>query len=337
MLVACGDNGSQPVDAAPPGDEMVIDDGGPADANLMPMNLADTGLCNDGPCAVINPGILAYAPQYELFSDGATKRRWIQLPAGTKIDTTDMNYWKFPVGTKLWKEFTTTGGTRIETRFIMKVEEDDSLQSAWYWASFIWDPSNTSSSFFSAATGNPDAQGTTHDVPSRSQCRNCHQKTPGRVLGVNAMSLDFTNPDGIDLQDLVDMDLLSAPPAGTTPFFPLTALTPAERNAFGFMHANCGGCHNPTSPTHDSVVIELRMDTTKLAAHDMPAYTTLVNKTAMLGTVAGTLVVPSMPSESVVIKRLESLIPGVKMPELGTETLNTDGIAAVTAWIDQPP
>lgn len=316
---------------------------GAIDANpLMPMTLQDTGLCNDGPCATINPGILAYAPQYQLFSDDASKRRWIQIPAGMKIDTSDMNYWKFPVGTKVWKEFTDENGKRIETRFIMKVADDDLAQASWYWASFVWNTDATSSTFFDPQAGNPDANGTTHDVPSRSQCRNCHQKTPGRILGFQAMSLDYhpTESELVDLQDLVDLDLLSTPPtAPATPgsaFFPIAG-TDADRAAYGFFHANCGGCHNATSPVHDTVAIELRMDTTKLAAHDMPAYVTLVNQTAMLSTVPGTLVIPANPTDSVVIKRISSLIAGVKMPEIGTETLNDDGIAAVTAWINQPP
>lgn len=324
---------------------MTGDDGGPADANLMPMTLQETGLCDDGPCAVINPGILAFRPQFQLYSDGATKRRWIQLPAGTKIDTTDMNYWKFPVGTKVWKEFT-SGTTRVETRFAMKVGTDDSLNASWYWASYIWDPANTTATLFNASTGNPDQTGTTHDVPSRSQCRRCHQNSPGRILGFQAMSLDYHPAEAelVDLQDLVDMDLLSNPPAAPAvaggEFFPL-AVTDVERNAYGFFHANCGGCHNPTSSVFSTVVIDMRMEVTKLAAHDMPAYTTLVDKTAQLSTVPGTLIIsgnpPNAVSDSVVMKRLNSLIAGEKMPEIGTETLNTDGIAAVTAWISQPP
>ena len=119
MLAACGDDGAQPVDAG-------FD--APADANLMPMTLQDTGLCDDGPCAVINDGILAYKPQWELYSDGATKRRWLQLPPGTKIDTTDMDYWKFPVGTKVWKEFK-LNGKRIETRYFEKRREGSGTTS----------------------------------------------------------------------------------------------------------------------------------------------------------------------------------------------------------------
>src|SRR6185503_3259796 len=132
------------------------------------------------------------------------------------------------------------------------------------------------------------------------------------------------NPDGVDLKDLVDMDLLTSPPTSTGlngPYFPIAGTT-VEKDAFGFFHANCGGCHNPTSTVHDTVVIELRMDTTKLAAHSMPAYTTLVNQTAQLGTVPGTLIIGGNPSnavtDSVVMKRITSLIAGVKMPELGT-------------------
>ncbi|MFN0251119.1 MAG: hypothetical protein ACKV2T_29865 [Kofleriaceae bacterium] len=336
VLAACGDNNATPADAAP--DDMTIDDGGTPDANLMPTSLVETGLCNDAPCANINPGIFAFAPQWQLYSDAATKRRWIQLPPGTKIDTTDMDYWKFPVGTKVWKEFT-NGTTRVETRFAMKVGEDDSLNASWYWASYIWDAANTSTTLFDSQAGNLDANGTTHDVPSRSQCRRCHQNTPGRVLGFQAMSLDYVAPQGeVDLQDLVDMDLLTTEPvlASGTEFFPIVG-TDIDKAAFGFMHANCGGCHNPTSTIHDTVVIEMRMEVTKLAANDMPAFTTLVNQNAQLSMVPGVLAIPDNFPDSVVGKRMVSLVPGVKMPELGTETLNDDGIAAVTAWMNQLP
>ena len=97
-------------------DDLITYGDAPIDANpLMPTTLQETGLCDDGPCAVIKPGILAFAPQYTLYSDGATKRRWIALPPGEVIDTSDMDYWRFPVGTRLWKEFV-RGGVRIGHR-----------------------------------------------------------------------------------------------------------------------------------------------------------------------------------------------------------------------------
>ena len=106
--LACGDarqarrrRSTTDVDASPTPRDMTID----ANPN-MPATLLDTGLCVDAACTQISAGIYAYTPRFALWADGATKRRWIYLPPGTQIDTTDMDHWEFPVGTKLWKEFT---------------------------------------------------------------------------------------------------------------------------------------------------------------------------------------------------------------------------------------
>ena len=48
-------------------------------------------------------------PQFASWSDGATKRRWLHLPAGEVINTDDMDNWVFPVGTRAWKEFVRDG------------------------------------------------------------------------------------------------------------------------------------------------------------------------------------------------------------------------------------
>src|SRR4051794_17608051 len=48
---------------------------------------------------------LEYEPQYPLFSDFADKRRWLLLPSDTQVDTSDMDHWRFPLGTKVVKEF----------------------------------------------------------------------------------------------------------------------------------------------------------------------------------------------------------------------------------------
>ena len=79
------------------------------------------------------------------------------------------------------------------------------------------------------------------------------------------------------------------------------------------------------------------MDVTKLAPHSMPAYTTTYNLDAMRA-VEGPLIAPNDLVNSVVLKRMAAFDDAaIKMPQLGTETLDTDGVAAVTAWISQPP
>src|SRR5437763_6919526 len=119
LAAACGDSHTaKPADAAydVPWDGPC--GGGcdaPIDANPLD-DLMGTGLCADKACTTINAGIAAYTPRYALWADAASKRRWIYLPPGTQIDTTDPDHWLFPTGTKIWKEFT-SGSTRVETRF----------------------------------------------------------------------------------------------------------------------------------------------------------------------------------------------------------------------------
>lgn len=73
-----------------------------------------------------------YAPQYALWTDGATKARTISLPAGSQIDATDPNAWQFPVGTKLTKEYWFSG-KKIETRTIERTAD------GWQFRAFVWE------------------------------------------------------------------------------------------------------------------------------------------------------------------------------------------------------
>ena len=70
----------------------------------VPVALACTGLYSDWPTLTVAPDAHPYQPGASMWVDGATSLRWIWLPPGAKVDTTDPNNWVFPVGTKLWQE-----------------------------------------------------------------------------------------------------------------------------------------------------------------------------------------------------------------------------------------
>jgi len=344
LLAACGDDGGliPPPDVLP--DSAVVDT--PIDADPShPPTLMDTGLCLNAACTQINPDAKPFTPQYALWSDGSTKKRWIYLPPGTKIDTTDMNFWKFPVGTKVWKEFT-RDGVRVETRLMMKLMADDTVPGAWFFASYQW---NAAQDATTEATPNAvmNVNGTQHDIPSRSQCRRCHENTPGRVLGFQAMSLDI--PGGgatgeLDLGDLVSANLMTTNPAAPgmagAPYFPLPNPNNAVENAaFGYLHANCGGCHNPMSSVFSTTALDLRLDTTKLGTVTVvPAHLTTVNVNGTVGGLLGPIVKPGDPANSVMITRMNLAVGTVgRMPEIGTEIVDPAGQTALTAWINQLP
>ncbi|CAN5906401.1 hypothetical protein BH11MYX3_BH11MYX3_43550 [soil metagenome] len=337
VAAACGDDGHAAVDAAP--NDGVSDQlDAPLDADpLHPPTLADTGLCTNAACTAYAADVHSYIPQYQLWSDGASKKRWISLPPGTKIDTTEMNFWKFPVGTRLWTEFT-RDGVRVETRYMLKIKADDSLVGSWFFAAYGWNGTQDATVEVTPA-GMMNANGTGHDIPTRSDCRRCHENTPGRVLGFQAMSLDYAAPAGEwDLDDVAGMNLLTTAPAGaTTPHYSVPG-TAVDKAAFGYMHANCGGCHNPHSSIFATTALELRMDVNKLGTVNvMPAHVTTVNVNGTVGGLTGPIVKPNDPTNSVIIIRTTATTNPPKMPEKGTEIVDPAGQTALVNWINQPP
>ena len=88
----------------------------------LPRHLRDTGLYAPGRRERRSPRTSSpFRPQYALWSDGADKRRWIRLPPGARIDARDPDRWAFPVGTRLWKEFSL--GRRLETRMLERTRD----------------------------------------------------------------------------------------------------------------------------------------------------------------------------------------------------------------------
>lgn len=314
LLVACGDNRGEYL---------------PPENRTDPSTLLETGLCANARCDAFADDVIELAPNYVLFANGATKRRWLSLPEGTQIDTSNMDDWRFPVGTRLWKEFT-RDGVRVETRYMTKLLADDSAPRSWLFVSFAWN-GRQNETVLAPNEGVPDANGTPHDIPSRSDCLGCHENLPGRVLGVGAMSLEGASPVGV--ADLVEMDLLSTPPASAF----VVPGTDIDRAAFGYLHANCGHCHNPSSRPHLETPLELRLVTTATTLADVPARATTVDVPAIVGGIAGPIVHPGDPAGSVMIIRMNAPLAPTKMPALGTEMVDPVGQDVLTAWILEPP
>jgi hypothetical protein len=334
LLAACGgDNKTEP--DAP--DQPIVDAGPDADP-LRPLTLAGTGLCTNAECTTFSADVIEYVPRWELYSDGATKRRWIYLPPGTQIDTSDMDYWKFPVGTKLWKEFT-RGGVRVETRYIVKTAPDDASGIAWHYVSYAWTTAQNETTLVDVA-GQKDANGTAHDIPSRMNCRECHEELSSKVLGFGAIMLDYQSTK-LDLEDLISMGKLTAPPTGGTAGarFPLPG-DATDQAALGYMHANCSSCHNPTANNFFHTPTDMRMRVALLGTVAMtPTYTTLVDKNGMTfvndqGMSFTKLIDVQTTANSIVLQRMQSTNDMKRMPQRGVEVLDQTGFDAIRVWID---
>ena len=284
--------------------------------DVAPPLLSQTGLYSSTTTRTLAPNVEVFSPAYPLWSDAAGKLRWVSLPAGAQIDTSDMDLWKLPVGTKLWKEFEKQGHV-LETRYMVK---HGPSESDWLFIAYHWNAEQTDA--VAVPEGVPDADGS-HDIPSTTTCKQCHNAQPMAALGFSALQLSHTGP-GLTLDALSASGRLSAPPAA-----PLTIPgDPTSAQALGYLHGNCGGCHNAWAP-HNFGVPETKVvfwqSANQLGALEQT--TTYVNLVINTG--------GDLTRLQHGLNRMKQRDPYLQMPPLGTEVVDTEGVALIETWLNQ--
>jgi mono/diheme cytochrome c family protein len=314
-----------------------------ADEPCAPPRLSDTKLYAGAHPGVVDPANRAFSPQYPLWSDGAAKARWIYLPPGTAIDTTDPGEWQFPVGTRFWKEFT-FNGRKVETRFIWRATADQ-----WIFATYVWNEEQSDAVLApeEGVRGIVEvASGRRHDVPGSSDCRACHGSRRPGPLGFNALQLSTDRdphaihgeplaPGMIDLATLVrERTLAPARPELVTNPPRIHASTPLTRSVLGYFAANCGTCHNrsgETTFTGPSLKHNDLSDGDAVAARLLAYATTWQVPGQPEG--ASRMLNAATPEASAMLVRMRSRRPSSQMPPLGTVLRDDQAIDAVTKWL----
>jgi hypothetical protein len=314
-------------------------------AMIPPATLQETGLYVDFASLQVNPKHLAFAPQYPLWSDGAAKRRWISLPPGAAIDASDPDFWVFPVGTQFWKEFS-FNGQRVETRYMERKADGQWLYAAYAWSAdgreaHLVGPRGKRGAYALAG-------GKSHTIPGVGDCKACHQGGRSEVLGFSALQLSpdrdpgalhaQVGPDSvIDLASLVDRGLLAGLPKAVLENPPrIAAVTATERAALGYMHGNCGHCHNEQGSLQN-IGLFLRQGV-RTTSEPEPAIASTVGhpiKKAAPGMMpdAALRIEPQHPDRSGLMQRVASRSPALQMPPLGTELIDHEAVSLLYQWI----
>jgi hypothetical protein len=182
-------------------------------------------------------------------------------------------------------------------------------------------------------------------VPNENECKTCHSKDHVfQPLGPRTRQLNrdhdygtasMADPENqIDhLQGLgwVDGDI---PPAAER--FTLVdpyGDAPIEQRARSYLDANCSHCHRPGGEA-GSTDLDLRAETKD------PSLLGLCRTPVAAGPGSGGLlhdIVPGDPDASIMIFRMSSTEPKIKMPELPTQTSDADGVALIREWIASMP
>lgn len=301
---------------------------GPADEEYVyvgPSRLSETGLYADFASRTLADGVVSFAPAHPLFSDGEEKARFIQLPAGTKIDTAEMDRWSFPADTKAWKEFR-VGGKLVETRMLWKRGSARGIEE-WTRVAFVWEPDGSDA--IARPEGVKGASDSAHDIPSSEDCRYCHGNVNDVLIGFSAIEL---STDG-QLLSFAKKGTFTKPPSAE---FAVPG-SGTVRDTLGYLHGNCGFCHNDEGALQSQSAIRLRLLVDQATPDETGLLTTTIN-TKMRHTVGDIdrAVVPGQPEKSQLYMRMITLDIG-RMPPKGPKLLDPVGSGAVRDWISALP
>ena len=310
-----------------------------------PQNLQDTGLYADFKTLAVDPKHLAFTPQYPLWSDGAAKHRWLSLPAGGVIDGSDPDAWVFPIGTRFWKEFSFSG-QRVETRYLERQADGQ-----WLYAAYAWSPDGRAMLVSQKGRRNAYqlAAGRSYMIPGVNDCKACHEGGRSEILGFSTLQLSRDrDPDAlhaeprsfpdVDVNYLIEKGLLVGFPQALAKTPPrIEAASAIERAALGYMHANCGHCHNDQGSLKNLGLFLRHIS----ADRPQPAAVTTtlghpIKKSAPGQSPDAVLRVEARhPEGSALLERMASRYPALQMPPLGTELVDEDAVALIHRWISE--
>lgn len=311
--------------------------------------LSDYGFFT-GQLAALAPAkqVFPYEVNAPLFSDYASKARFIFLPEGTRMIYRENGAFELPAGAILIKNFfynldaghPEKGRRILETRLLLRDE------SGWKAVEYLWNTEQTDAVLEVAGATFPiswlDDHGKKQQIdyyaPNLNQCKGCHSYDGQFVpLGVTARQLN--RPENTDNQ------LLSWQKAGWLElpdgFDPANAprladyrqaasdRDPVSAQARAYLDANCGHCHNPNGPASTSGLFLdiMEQDGEHIGINKPPVAAGRGSGNRKYG------IVPGKPNESILVYRMENDDPGIRMPELGRQLKHREGVELIKTWI----
>ena len=295
----------------------------------LPRALSEFGFFADPARQHPAAGVVPYRLNTPLYSDGAEKLRFLYLPEGAQAAANGAGLLRLPVGTALIKTFAFGEGEEqrlIETRVLLHRED------GWVALPYIWN-AEQSEARLAVAGGRqevvrPDGKTISYRIPNKNQCKECHGLN-GAVIPIGPKARNLPRDWLAELHGAGQLNEI--PDAAVDlPFWEARSLSSDESVARAYLDVNCAHCHRPGATASNSG-LDLRWE-----QHD-PLAIGIGKRPVAAGRGAGGLqfsIVPGKPDQSILLYRMNSVEPGVAMPELGKGTVDRDGVAAVRSWIE---
>lgn len=295
-------------------------------------------------------GVVAYQVRSKLYSDESDKFRFIVLPDGETIDYEDREMWSFPDNTIIVKTFyfphdarePSAGRDLLETRLLRKVD------GRWKPYVYLWNDEQTEATRHRIGENRSvewiDEEGEQRSleyrVPDENKCKSCHsQDNRVELLGPRTRQLNrrYEYADGAhnQIEEMAERGMFDEklPSVEELPKLPdpRDESLDIEKRARAYLEGNCAHCHRKGGGASNSALfLNWRQeDRRKLGVCKQPP--------AAGGGTGGLeySIKPGYPDESIMVFRMESSEPDIKMPELPLRTVDEFGVEIVSDWIEQ--
>jgi uncharacterized repeat protein (TIGR03806 family) len=315
---------------------------------------------------------LAYDLSVPLFTDYATKYRFVFIPENTQAayssgaDTTledgrilyaDDGVIDFPIGTVIVKTFSLPSDTSdrgfdkenmVETRLLIH------RATGWKALPYVWNAAKTDAQL----DFNGDSQQAsimhgseqlnfTYNVPDPQKCQRCHQvEGKTKPIGPKAryLNMDYTYADGTTKNQLtqwVDKGILeetSLPRiVEAVPVFKdstvLNDIAPENLEQAAKAWLDIN-CAHCHNPAGDASNTRMHIEYTRSYTFDKSGHGVCQDPVSGAGSGFANIIVPGDASNSLLTYRLGTRNAGELMPPLGRDLVHTEGHALVSRWIN---
>ncbi|MGB3590843.1 MAG: hypothetical protein WBA16_04080 [Nonlabens sp.] len=288
-------------------------------------------------------GVLPYKLINKLFTDYATKSRFVWMPDGTTAQyIQDEQILEFPVGAVMVKNFyydrvaPSMERKIIETRLIYKTA------TGWEFADYLWNDEQTDATYdLDGSVTRVDfeldgsMQSVDYRIPSRAECITCHKKNDdASPIGPKPFNLnsDLTYADGIENQlvKLEQMGYVSGLPASISqlPDWRDTSFSLQDRFR-SYAEINCAHCHNDLG---HCAYREIRFDYLNSTTDESLGI--CVDPEEEVGVGQTHIVRAGVSRRSALYHRLSTNEPSERMPLLGRTIVDQEAVALVETWIE---
>ena len=330
-----------------------------------PRRLSQTGVYKSTVEKQIHPGLIPYEVNSPLWSDGATKQRYIGLPGNETAEFQTSKSWNFPDGTVLVKNFALPVKNQgdqdlalIETRLLARQNGE------WYGYSYAWNPEQTDAYLVESEGRDQvfelESRDSVHEpsqqtwrFPSRAECMVCHSRAQDFVLGLsvrqNNRSVIVDGKSKHQLEHFAKLGIFHHPPTESAdgsandtddkPFAfrrslsdlpklpdPSDPTLPIESRVRSYLHSNCANCHVKEGGGNSKFTLGFDQPLEKTRMIDV------AGEHDSFGLKDAKLISPGEPDSSLLLHRMGRRGRG-QMPPLATSVVDRNAVTMIRQWI----